>query len=294
MAMPPSGEKVRVPSLVSGFAKLIRYRCNELGAFADEGNGKTPVVDALIGLKEPKTGPDGTLSWTVDVINHNTGDDCVLFLKELVMPDGERRPYSMWLSGVYPHVLDGLCKALSLDMRVCDLAWIGMKLRKLLNYAETNGSFMARIPGSDKAQTWPSTIAYLAQLMIHRYAMLGLLTEEGYPVAHVGILDGASGRAGEHRGAQTSGRQEVPGVREQNHDPQGRLRFLHGVWSYRSVRLRPTERLKEAQPIAAGEAVAIGSPLLACAVALSLRHRIASLHPASLRTFAARAWALRR
>ena len=188
MAMPPSGEKVRVPSLVSGFAKLIRYRCNELGAFADDGKGKTPVVDALIGLKEPKTGPDGTLSWTVDVINHNTGDDCVLFLKELVMPDGERRPYSMWLSGVYPHVLDGLCKALSLDMRVCDLAWIGMKLRKLLNYAETNGSFMARIPGSDKAQTWSSTIAYLAQLMIHRYAMLGLLTEDGYPVAHVGIL----------------------------------------------------------------------------------------------------------
>ena len=188
MAMPPSGEKVRVPSLVSGFAKLIRYRCNELGAFADDGKRKTPVVDALIGLKEPKAGPDGTLSWTVDVVNHNTGDDCVLFLKELVMPDGERRPYSMWLSGVYPHVLDGLCKALSLDMRVCDLAWIGMKLRKLLNYAETNGSFMARIPGSDKAQTWPSTIAYLAQLMIHRYAMLGLLTEEGYPVAHVGIL----------------------------------------------------------------------------------------------------------
>jgi ribonucleoside-diphosphate reductase alpha chain len=124
----------------------------------------------------------------VDVVNHNTGDDCVLFLKELVMPDGQRRPYSMWLSGEYPRVLDGLCKALSLDMRVYDPAWIGMKLRKLLNYGETNGSFLARIPGSDKAQIWPSTIAYLAQLMIHRYAMLGILTEEGYPVSQVGIL----------------------------------------------------------------------------------------------------------
>ncbi|MGE5813233.1 MAG: adenosylcobalamin-dependent ribonucleoside-diphosphate reductase, partial [Acidobacteriota bacterium] len=49
LALPPSGEKVRVPSLVSGFAQLIRYRCNELGAFADD-HGKTPVVDALIGL----------------------------------------------------------------------------------------------------------------------------------------------------------------------------------------------------------------------------------------------------
>ena len=188
MAMPPNGEKIRVPSLVSGFAKLVRYRCNELGAFDDDRKGATPVMDALIGLKEPKAGPDGTLSWTVDVVNHNTGDDFVLFLKELVMPDGQRRPYSMWLSGEYPRVLDGLCKALSLDMRVYDPAWIGMKLRKLLNYGEPNGAFMARIPGADKSQLWPSTIAYLAQLMIHRYAMLGILTEEGYPLEHVGIL----------------------------------------------------------------------------------------------------------
>jgi ribonucleoside-diphosphate reductase alpha chain len=188
MAMPPDGRRVRVPSLVSGFARLIRYRCNELGAFAGDGAGKTPVVDALMGPKEPKAGPDGTLSWTVDVMNHATGDDFVLFLKELVMPDGQRRPYSMWLSGEYPRVMDGLCKALSLDMRVYDPAWIGMKLRKLLNYGEPNGSFMARTPGSIKAQTYPSTIAYLAQLMIHRYAMLGILTEQGYPVEHAGIL----------------------------------------------------------------------------------------------------------
>ena len=188
MAMPPDGRKVRVPSLVSGFAKLIRYRCNELGVFDGEHAGNTPVIDALMGLKEPKAGPDGTLSWTVDVVNHTTGDDFVLFLKELVMPNGQRRPYSMWLSGEYPRVLDGLCKALSLDMRVYDPAWIGMKLRKLLNYGEPNGEFMARIPGSNKSQTYPSTIAYLAQLMIHRYAMLGILTEEGYPLEAVGIL----------------------------------------------------------------------------------------------------------
>ena len=188
MAMPPDGRKVRVPSLVSGFAKLIRYRCNELGAFGDDGTRATPVVDALMGTKEPKAGPDGTLSWTVDVMNHATGDDFVIFLKELVMPNGQRRPYSMWLSGEYPRVMDGLCKALSLDMRVYDPAWIGMKLRKLLNYGEPNGAFMARTPGSDKAQIYPSTIAYLAQLMIHRYAMLGILTEQGYPVEHAGIL----------------------------------------------------------------------------------------------------------
>ncbi|MBS0325736.1 MAG: ribonucleoside-diphosphate reductase, adenosylcobalamin-dependent [Proteobacteria bacterium] len=188
MAMPPDGHKVRVPSLVSGLAKLVRYRVDELGAFAGDGHGATPVVDALMGVKEPKAGTDGTLSWTVDVLNPGAGDDFVLFLKELMMPDGQRRPYSMWLSGEYPRVLDGLCKALSLDMRVVDPAWIGMKLRKLLSYAEPNEAFMARIPGVQKSQLWPSTIAYLARLMIHRYAMLGILTEEGYPVSHAGIL----------------------------------------------------------------------------------------------------------
>ena len=188
LSLPPDGAKVRVPSLVAGFAGLIRHRCNELGVFAEENMGPTPVVDALMGPKEPKAGPDGTLSWTVDVANHSAGDDFVLFLKELIMPDGQRRPYSMWLSGEYPRVLDGLCKLLSLDMRVTDPAWIGMKLRKLLNYHEPNASFLARTPGSNKSQLWPSTVAYVAQLMIHRYSMLHILTEEGYPVEQLGIL----------------------------------------------------------------------------------------------------------
>jgi len=189
MAMPPAGEKVRMPSLVAGFARLLRYRCDELGAFSEASSPHTPMLDALIGKKEPKTGPDGTLSWTVDVLNPATGDDFVLFLKELVMPDGRRRPYSLWLAGEYPRVLDGLCKILSLDMRVLDPAWIGMKLRKLVDYSETNGAFMARTPGSPKSQTWPSTIAYVARLMMHRYAMLGILSEDGYPLASAGILE---------------------------------------------------------------------------------------------------------
>ncbi len=140
-----------------------------------------------MGPKEPKAGPDGTLSWTVDVVNHATGDDFVLFLKELVMPDGQRRPYSMWLSGEYPRVLDGLCKALSLDMRVYDPAWIGMKLRKLFNYGEPNGAFMARTPGSDKSQySIDDRVPRAADDPSLRDA--GILTEEGYPLEHAGIL----------------------------------------------------------------------------------------------------------
>ena len=93
-------------------------------------------------------------------------------------------------------MLDGLCKLLSLDMRVIDPAWIGLKLQKLLDYGEANGEFRARVPGSEKSQLWPSTVAYLARLVIHRYAMLGILTEAGVPVNHAGILaipDGVQG-----------------------------------------------------------------------------------------------------
>ena len=121
--------------------------------------------------------------------NPRAGDDFVLILKELVLPGGQRRPYSIWMAGEYPRALDGLCKLLSLDMRVIDPAWIGMKLRKLLSYAEPLGDFMARVPGEDRQQHFPSTLAYVARLVIHRYAMLGVLDERGYPVTEMGVLE---------------------------------------------------------------------------------------------------------
>ena len=36
------------------------------------------MIDTMFSLKEPKTGTDGTMSWTVDVLNPRTGDDFVL------------------------------------------------------------------------------------------------------------------------------------------------------------------------------------------------------------------------
>ena len=189
MPMPPNGEVKRMPSLVAAFAHLLKYRIEELGALEVNDSATTPMMDALFAKKEPKTGTDGTMSWTVDISNAGSGDDFVLGLKELVLSDGQRRPYSMWLSGVYPRALDGLCKVLSLDMRVIDPAWIGMKLRKLLNFGEPLGDFMARVPGSVKMESYPSTVSYVAKLIIHRYAMLGILDEQGYPVQQMGVLE---------------------------------------------------------------------------------------------------------
>ncbi len=192
MAFPPHGEHKLMPGTVSAVAQVIRYRCEQLGAF--DGDVPTPVLDTMFSRDEPKTGTDGTLSWTVDIVNPAAGEEFVLGLKEITLPEmagvpGVTRPYSMWLSGNYPRALDGLSRILSLDMRVMDPAWIGMKLRKLLNYPEPLGDFMAFVPGTRRQQNWPSTVAYLARLIIHRYAMLGILDETGYPTREMGILE---------------------------------------------------------------------------------------------------------
>lgn len=192
MPFPPHGEPKRFPSVVSAFGQVVRYRCERLGAF--EHLGDTPVLDSLFSRHEPKTGTEGTLSWTVDIQNPTTGDDFILGLKEITLPspDGAgpmTRPYAMWLAGHYPRSLDGLTRILSLDMRVIDPAWIGMKLRKLLNYPEPLGDFMAFVPGDRRQQNFPSTVAYLARLIIHRYAMLGILDERGFPIREMGLLE---------------------------------------------------------------------------------------------------------
>jgi ribonucleoside-diphosphate reductase alpha chain len=185
--MPPDGRLAPVAGTVSAFAQVVRWRCEDLGVF--EGpEGQTPLVDALFSRKEPKSGVDGTLSWTVDILNAATGDDFAMFVKECVLPDGTKRPFSVWLSGAYPLEFNGLTKSLSLDMRVIDPAWIGKKLRGLKDLPEAQGDFFARQPGSEKQAVQPSTIAYVARLLIHRYAMLGVLDAEGYPATGAPVL----------------------------------------------------------------------------------------------------------
>jgi ribonucleoside-diphosphate reductase alpha chain len=198
MPFPPHGQRRGFPGVVAAMAALIRWRCEQLGALPRLGQkGATPVLDALFSRDEPRTGTDGTLAWAVDIDNPATGEAFTLTLKEVTLtgPDGVpvTRPCAMALAGNYPRALDGLARLLSLDMRVVDPAWIGMKLRKLLNHGEPLGSFMAFVPGlphgQRRQQTWPSTVAYMARLVIHRYAMLGLLDERGFPLRDMGVLE---------------------------------------------------------------------------------------------------------
>ena len=198
----PDGKKRLFPGVVAATAAAIRWRCEQLGALPDPQQPQaTPVLDAMFSRHEPRTGTSGTLAWAVDIDNPATGERFTLTLKEvqLAAPDGSTvtRPCAMGLAGNYPRALDGLARVLSLDMRVIDPAWIGMKLRKLLNYAEPLGHFMAFVPGLEgserRQQVWPSTVAYMARLIIHRYAMLGVLDESGLPLREMGVLAGPSG-----------------------------------------------------------------------------------------------------
>ena len=206
MPFPPAGERRLFPGVVAATAAVIRWRCEQLGALAD--GGPTPMLDAMFSRDEPRTGTVGTLAWAVDVDNPATGETFTLTMKEVTLrstasadapagaaPTRVTRPCAVGFSGNYPRALDGLARLLSLDMRVIDPAWIGMKLRKLLNVGEPLGHFMAPLPGQKRQQVWPSTVAYVARLMIHRYAMLGVLDEDGFPIGATGLLEPPAPRA---------------------------------------------------------------------------------------------------
>jgi len=198
MPMPPHGEPRLFPGVVAATAAVIRWRCEQLGALQE--GGATPVIDAMFSRDEPRTGTSGTLAWAVDVSNPASGEAFTVTLKEVQLPAGAAaafvtRPCAIGFSGNYPRALDGLARLLSLDMRVLDPAWIGMKLRKLLNVGEPLGQFLAPVPGERRQQLWPSTVAYIARLVIHRYAMLGVLDASGFPLNAMGILQPPADKA---------------------------------------------------------------------------------------------------
>lgn len=171
-----TGKTVMMPSLAAGFASVVKHRLMQIGAL--EVGESSPMMNALFSRREPKTGPMGALGWHVDIANAATGDDFLLHTKELVLPGGQIRPYSVWLSGQYPKVLDGLMKTLSIDMRISDPAWVAMKLSKLTSFGELRGDFLAQVPGESKQQSYPSTVAYVAVVLLARMKALGLINGE--------------------------------------------------------------------------------------------------------------------
>ncbi len=236
LAMPPDGAKVRVPSLVAGFAALVRYRCDELGAFDDDG-AASPVMDALMAPKEPKAGPDGTLSWTVDVVNHATGDDFAMFLKELA---DARRAAAALFGVAVGRISEGLRRPVQ-----------GALARHARHRSRVDRDEASQAPQLRREQR--RVHGPHARLRQERHVPVDHrvsraiddppLRDARHP--HRGRLprgqrrhpDRARRRARRGRAAQGHGGQEVSGVRQPRDHQEGRLRILHAVRAHRSVRL---------------------------------------------------------
>ena len=189
LKMPPAATPKRAGSAAAALAHLVEYRATTLGYLSeDTWNVESPMLLAMASRKEPKA-EQGSLAWYVDIANPATGDDFVLMVKEAVMEDGSRFPFSIWASGTYPRELDGLLKLLSIDMRISDPAWIAMKLKGLRNFPEAKGEFMAPIPGvADKRQWYSSTVAYIAHVLLARYQAIGMLNDALEPVRQAGLF----------------------------------------------------------------------------------------------------------
>lgn len=190
----PGKGPMRFPSVVAAFAAIVRHRLLELGDAPNDG--PSPALDALYFRKEPKAKGMWRVGSFTDVLNPSTGDDFTILLKELELP-GEfglpfrHMPFSIWMDGVYPETFTGFCKLLSKDMQVADPLWIALKLDALRDYKEANSAFWATVPGGGKQQMYPSTEAYVAALVAHRYQELGILDADWQPVTQLGLLEGA-------------------------------------------------------------------------------------------------------
>jgi ribonucleoside-diphosphate reductase alpha chain len=173
------GERVIAGSNSAALSKLLQIWMEHNKVPKHEG---TPICDAFLkGLAIKQT-----LAFATQICNPQSGDDFMMFMLEAEIGDGQTFPVGVYLSGRYPHDLDGLTTLLSLDMRVKDVAWIGMKLRKLVDYPEPMGDFFATHPATDEQERFPSIVAYMAQVMLSRYATLGLLDADGYPIIEEG------------------------------------------------------------------------------------------------------------
>ncbi len=185
----PDGVERRMKGAIESFATIVEHRFRQLGCFTEEALSVTPMVDAMIVRREPKASDEGAICWGAPAHNTTTGDKFEVFLKEAESPTGQRIPVSIWFSGNVPRSFAGIEKLLSLDMRIVDPYWIGKKLRQLVDLHEKNGDFWAPVPGGNgKGRCYPSTLSYVADLLINRYARLGLLTREGRPLNQNGIV----------------------------------------------------------------------------------------------------------
>ena len=140
----------------------------------------------------------------------------------------------MFFAGDYPRTYDGLAAALSLDMCVVDPAWVAKKLIELGGYREPQADLWAPVPGRESHATYPSTVAYVARLILHRYTLLGVLDAQGNPTDPMGAY--APERPPQNT-AVNRGRAPMRTLRRARGGEVRRLRPLPGVRRDRQLRI---------------------------------------------------------
>jgi ribonucleoside-diphosphate reductase alpha chain len=185
---PRDGREITVGSPVAAMATFIEHACARVGYF--EAESDTDMRAALMCDSEPKTSMDGAIFPGFDICNPNASDDFVMFVKEANVDD-RVVPFSIWFSGNYPKSWDGFCKVLSLDMQVADPEWIGAKLLSIVDHPETGTEWHAEDPNHDdgKGALMPSTLAYVARLLLRRYRKLGILDVDAKPVVPIAMFE---------------------------------------------------------------------------------------------------------
>ena len=182
MAFPPTGERRDMFGLVNAIAQIVQFKGNFLQAL--ESDDRAEVAGDV---------------WTVDILNPLTKRVFQLNVAEPVI-DGRKFPSSVWLSGEYPEILDGICALLSVDMRDRDLARITVKLRTLLDIpqAVATGEFSPSLTCAGE---------YIAYLVLKRFVHHFYLDEQANELAHSNVV-AFDGPRGNERGLMGLGEAE--------------------------------------------------------------------------------------
>lgn len=182
----PHGKGVaRVGSIGAAIASIVEAHAEHLGYFRDDGSDEaSPMLSSMVALREPK-GINGAFGPSYSLFNPATGDDTPLFIRE-VFAEGEiaPTPVSVWFgNGDLPEEAQAILKLLSLAMRHRDAAWIASVLRTLRKHVVVGGELGFAKAASLKDAYYPSTWAYVADLVLARYIELNLLDLDGRPVS---------------------------------------------------------------------------------------------------------------
>lgn len=184
IVLPHSGQTVEVGSVGAAIARVIDAHARSIGYFTDERlAAPSSMLAAMTSQREMKSEGRGGLAFYEDLRNPTTGDDFVVFLKEVVDSANGILPFSAWFGGRrVPAESEAILKLISLAMRHRDPAWTAMILRIVRRHTVIEQEFRGPVPRSPKQVMYGSTWAAVAEAILVRYRELGILNEDNQPL----------------------------------------------------------------------------------------------------------------